>query len=954
MVIHQDNTIPRMNAEIPTFRIQESISVLFGILVFLVLLIMPLPNSIATIGIVLGTLVFSLVIIRQRVPTRFMYGFFFLLAALVAERIAISSFLWEQSGALLIRSLWSHIITPLGMVIICVSVLKTTTRFVPSIAIIFAGLPYIPADNAASISIPVILLASYSLYGSPITRSTAYMVAGITGGIILARFLPCPGEAVTSIVFSLLFVSGYIMASSSRDYCEPQSIATALLLPIGFGLPYQVMSQGHILSGWGVNVNPLAAQAALGCILFMHVAKRRRFSVFVIGIFALSLLIIFRSAWTSITFIVTAAFVFNHSKRIRRTIVVFMALMPLLTLGVLLISWTEVFPETIRISILSRQYHWESSLRYIEEHPLGSLVSDIHPHALGLVKPPADLRAIPGMQMQHAHHFLLDCGERFGIPGMIIIVLLVGFWLKNVIPGMDDTHRNWGIAGFLFLWMHNAADFSWSWPVMIIMAGICIGYSLEDTGSRARSMISRITLGVMLSIGGCHWISGMLDTGIRLSTSQGNSTLSERLHVVNSFFNPRGSRMVDTTGTESRICSRLCVSESFACMDSVERLIQSGKLGAAKDLLDLVLRTDPRGVFPDVGGAARVYLSEINRESGNSAVAAELLRGLEWNERKTVRISRRISYALLRNRRQQAIRIFRNASRGLKGDSERIDLSEELRRLGIQRALWDSPGVADQGIGILQSIHRDISEGRIALAASRAEQITGEIRSSWQYVSLMSRIARARGHMNESIQMAARAAALSNNADAARWDLINALTAGNRHEEALEQIDIHIRHRPDDKEALIRKARILLDMGQGRIAREVVQTALNSGADELSGGIVKAQALRMEGREMAGRRILIELTGKFPTSSWPLWELGRWSEEAGTLGKAKRYASQAVDRSPDDAGCRLLLGRILRKMGKYKEAMKHLSIIVKSKQGGVGWVIDATHELSYIDSVMRK
>jgi tetratricopeptide (TPR) repeat protein len=208
--------------------------------------------------------------------------------------------------------------------------------------------------------------------------------------------------------------------------------------------------------------------------------------------------------------------------------------------------------------------------------------------------------------------------------------------------------------------------------------------------------------------------------------------------------------------------------------------------------------------------------------------------------------------------------------------------------------------------------------------------------------------------MNESIQMASRAAALSNNADAARWDLINALTAGNRHEEALEQIDIHIRHRPDDKEALIRKARILLDMGQARNAREVVQAALNSGADELSGGIVKAQALRMEGREPAGRRILIELTRKFPTSSWPLWELGRWAEEAGTLGKAKRYANQAVDRSPDDAGCRLLLGRILRKLGKYNEARKQLSIIVDSKQGGVGWVIDATHELSYIDSVTRK
>ncbi len=882
---------------------------------------------------------------------------------ILMERMATSDLLWSAADSVPMAGTWKVFAVAVATSLMILVARSVAWSRHPAVFVMLVSLLFVPPGFFWA-CFPVFLLILAGTEGLPWTRRN-WLWLGVYawwGFEFVRAGSACRwGDLLTQFV---LFLAGFMLGRDTRVTRRDLTLVSgSLIAPIALGLVTTVARHGGlqtIRNDWGLNINLLAAQGGLGFLLLVMLARSRsRRLTLVTGLLALALMAVLGSTWPLLCGIMIVAVSLIPRGKAQQFARWTLVSLPLLVLLAGFLPPPRL-PGELALSVSARQFHWKSGILFLMRKPFGGGLGLIHPMALGTVEPRAELDVISGRMMQHAHHFLLHVAEQIGVAGAIVLLVLVVLWARRTRAAGSMSPRALAGYGFLFVWIHNAADMSILSPIMVLVSGFLAGSSLISLhGQVGESKKCPWPMIIPVAALAVTWGANILALASNTALRSGDREKARTAAKVATWiggYNPTLEGVLADAAEQRFLDAPLHGSLQYPgyvpeMVRIVEQLLRQDRLGKARRLLNKALELDPRGVVPYGGARARVYLSMIATERGKAGGASRIQNGLRWEERDSEIALGAINYWILRGDRVAA-ESLRVAWLVKTSDSE---LRRTLARISPIRSDDKANEVAGQQKALdvfdklRESVERDLRAGRLVMAQWKLKTAPELDRDDWRMLLLGSKVALASGSIDAGISLASQAVVQSGGSDQTRWSLVEALLAGSRNRDAHEQCRRLVDRRPHDGAVWLLLGRTLLELGRAAEARTSFSTALQHGADSLSAGMGMAQAERRSGSTRRARALLVRLADSYPTSVLPFWELAVWAESEGRTQEAFRWARKGLERSPRNPGFNLLAGRLLRRMGRRQQARRHLRSVIEDRSAGPGWVTDAQQELDLIE-----
>ncbi|MBN1423371.1 hypothetical protein JXA88_02340 [Candidatus Fermentibacteria bacterium] len=883
-----------------------------------------------------GVAVAATLFLRRRVPEADGIPMMALAAAVAFHTRVVSTALWNQHPSML-SPLWARLtdIILLGLVVSCAHRSSRSIRLLAALLIV--GIPSQPAGYVwATFPVACLLLVDGSSGG------LRWACIVFTGWICfeLAR-APCRLDAALAVASLVLAYAGF---QSGRSLSGSQSwlrwLGLTLAAPMLLGWLASVSTDETLsVVGWGVNRNPLAAQTAIGVLLiYLSLRPRHRITAWIVLMAGLVVVAAAQSVWA----LACLALVVGASvapRGVRSGAILGLGVIPIVTPLAVMVS-LPALPHRLLVSCLARQFHWRAALRYMAHFPWGGGLGPVHPQALDLVSSPPELSAIPGVQMQHSHHLLLHIGEQSGVVPALLMAVLALWWCLRLAREQNPHPAGFGL---LYLWLNNGADLTLLSETLMLAGGVMLGVWMAQ-GLMPRRGLWPAILALPF---GAVWLSSLIvaSTAERASRGMGESRLASGTvkAILAALWDPVVLSPGPTGTAEPTVFHGRCAYLTPALVEQARPYIARWQPDTAESLLVEAIRLDPTGVVPGGGGRARALLAMIQGHTRRGPRSKETLAGIHWAEAEAIQAYGALDFFSLRRRSAKVDSLISYIIRTSEDPQLVARFSREKARRWSQR---------DQGVRSAQDIIKEEIERMLASGLVGAAKVRLEARDTsvepWLQTMLWSKVAVAEGDMPRAVALASRAVVQSGGSDAARWELVGILSQSNRSAEALVEAGRLLARRPEDPAMWLLRAKTLLDAGRAAEALADLDRARSLGADVVACGIARSQAFRMVGKGTEARRLLIGLVNGHPETAWPAWELASWAESEERLGEAGRWATMALERSPGDHGSRVLLGRVLAKTGRLKEAWHHLKLVADDPRAGPGWQADARHELELL------
>jgi predicted Zn-dependent protease len=145
----------------------------------------------------------------------------------------------------------------------------------------------------------------------------------------------------------------------------------------------------------------------------------------------------------------------------------------------------------------------------------------------------------------------------------------------------------------------------------------------------------------------------------------------------------------------------------------------------------------------------------------------------------------------------------------------------------------------------------------------------------------------------------------------------------NRYEDALADFSRLLALDPQNQEAQLPLAQMLIRTGNPAEAVRILESLWDRQPDRLAVGIELVRARRHRGQMDRAERLLQELAAKFPTDA-PVWvERGRQARQKGQLARAETSFRKAVALAPHDFDANYGLWQTLQAQGNVAEAHQY-------------------------------
>jgi tetratricopeptide (TPR) repeat protein len=891
-----------------------------------------------------------------------------LLGVVALERLALSGLAWETSDASGMVQLWSTATHTAVVVFVFGFAYAENWVLLLSALVVLGGVPAMPPGFSWAM-FPLALMTFLLRPVQSNTNGRGWIWVCVFGWVGLSVLRsPCGFEAGQFLSqIALVYVGYWLALGQTARRKSLVWLAASLVGPLIVGWGLYAAETGSLSIPrvpWSVNTNVLGIQLGLGSLLLLHVV-RWRFSKLAWGILGIAAIGLFflESYWALVCLILAAGATALPKGRLRSAGIAVLLMLPVITILIVLIpvpvSW---LPGSILVSFLARQFDWKNAILGAGHNPLGLGIGLVHPMVLGRVDPSPVLASVPGDMMQYTHHLLLHIVEQVGIPGAIVIAALMFVWGKQFIHYEPRSREAAAGAGLLYLWSHFSADISATGTPFLVASGALFALSWPGSMRHAKHGVCVFLRIGLVAVYGYVWIVGMLSFGAWMNLSSGNLDKAESLAVTcNSLWpdNSAALEVLEELGPRSSrgdqaLCDVRCPSAGPNGVRLAAKFLSEGRIEPAESLLVSVCALDPRCVIPGCGARARVLLAMIARERGDQARADSMMAGLFWKESAKEEALGRVDYWFLTGEYTLAEECARSYAQRTVDDPElKRLLTGKIRSLSRNGPESGRSPSGDQRLDLLVTeIEGLLQRGRIGQAEAKLHAAESWLREDWQAASLESKVALAKGDIDRAIALASRAVALSGGAGAARWTLVEMLSYGQRREDAIRQADILVREAPQNGGAWLMKGETLLNDGKANEALKALSTALELGADSISCTILRARCLRMNGRVDKAKALLVALARAKPNEGWPAWELASWAESEGRLREALKWARRSLRRTPGHAASKVLMGRVLRKLGRYREARQQLMAVVRDESAAHGWRVDAEKELDIIKEMM--
>jgi predicted Zn-dependent protease len=540
--------------------------------------------------------------------------------------------------------------------------------------------------------------------------------------------------------------------------------------------------------------------------------------------------------------------------------------------------------------------------------------------------------------MQHAHHILLHVAEQGGVPLLLAVGLLSTLWIVRFARSAD-----WRPAGFgvLYLWLNGGADLTVLYEPVVLVGGLLLGLAGRSLPGRRRGIP-----GLMVPYFAV-WLTSLVLLGnaerTRRDGPENSLAVSKIARTVDEVWGVTGIADSGNGGHELAPHGR-CARAAPLLVDQASLLIAQWRPHRAESLLQEAVRRDPTGVIAEGGGRARVMLAVLQRQTGRGRLARRTMQGLRWSDADAATALATLEYYTLRKQEARVESVLKHVLSTTDDPVLRARFKEERAR---RQSLRPNLERTSQDV-FKEQVERLLASGLTAGARERL-QAAGSGLDRWLLTLLWSRVYAAEGDMGKAVALAAHAVAQSGGSDAARWELVEVLLAGNRTDEALVEAGKLVQCQPRNPGVWLLRGQTLLAAGRATEALNDVVQAQELGADAVACGIARSQALRLLGRHTEAEHVLVRLLRERPGMPWPAWELASWAESEGRLSDAARWARIALARAPGDHGSRVLLGRVLAAQGNTSQARRQLRLVVEDPRAGPGWQADARREMAQLE-----
>lgn len=171
-----------------------------------------------------------------------------------------------------------------------------------------------------------------------------------------------------------------------------------------------------------------------------------------------------------------------------------------ISLGVLALAIVFLFTmygteigKNVGWAIGARIDYWRGAAGVIREHPIFGC-------GLGSFWCVYQRYMLPGADMiQHAHNSWLEVWAELGIPGLVLLVVLLGFSIVRGVRNLKDVPGVGAAVGLLAFALHNLVEFDLYVPEIILPAFVLAGLLAPSAGKSASRASSLAFLGVCIA-----------------------------------------------------------------------------------------------------------------------------------------------------------------------------------------------------------------------------------------------------------------------------------------------------------------------------------------------------------------------------------------------------------------------------------------------------------------------
>jgi len=172
-----------------------------------------------------------------------------------------------------------------------------------------------------------------------------------------------------------------------------------------------------------------------------------------------------------------------------------------ISLGVLALAIVFLFTmygteigKNVGWAIGARIDYWRGAAGVIREHPIFGC-------GLGSFWCVYQRYMLPGADMiQHAHNSWLEVWAELGIPGLVLLVVLLGFSIVRGVRNLKDVPGVGAAVGLLAFALHNLVEFDLYVPEIILPAFVLAGLLAPSAGKSASRASSLAFLGVCIAV----------------------------------------------------------------------------------------------------------------------------------------------------------------------------------------------------------------------------------------------------------------------------------------------------------------------------------------------------------------------------------------------------------------------------------------------------------------------
>lgn len=218
------------------------------------------------------------------------------------------------------------------------------------------------------------------------------------------------------------------------------------------------------------------------------------------------------------------------------------------------------------------------------------------------------------------------------------------------------------------------------------------------------------------------------------------------------------------------------------------------------------------------------------------------------------------------------------------------------------------------------------------------------------------------GKLNPAIELLRKAHTLERDNTVYELDLIDALVAAKRSEDAQPLMNEILLREPDDGRANLSAARLALEKGKSADAISYYHRAIygdwpqNAPAHRVAARMELVHLLAAEGRKHELLAELLPLEEEAKTNIPIQEELGRLFLVAGSPNRAAEVYRAMIDRDPKDADAHSGLGDAELEMGEYRNARAAFlaALRYKPRDASIQKRLDLSNALTNLDPTPRR